>query len=110
MLIKIPASCFDSLADWSSVDDIIDTHPYLTLQQARLACNFHSVNSLDAQASILFNIIDSMVKYSLISYNQVNFIAELAEFRPELKLELIDAVNRISKSKNTEICLELMQL
>lgn len=110
MVIAIPTVYFESLADWTSVYDILEVHPYLTVQQARLAHNFHKVQDVGMKATMLFNIVSSMVEHSKLTNDQFLFIAELVNFDENIRTNLVEAFNRVRKMRGSDILLQLGDL
>lgn len=100
----------DSLADWSSVYDISDVHPYLTVQQARLIHNFHAVSDIGIKAAMLFNVINSMLEYqSHLSDEQILLISELVNYDLHTRQSLCDAFERVRKSRGSDIQLSFAE-
>lgn len=110
MTIVIPAVYFESLTNWSSIYDIMEVHPYLTVQQARLACNFHKVHDVGRKATMLFNIVSSMVKHSKLTNDQYLFIAEFVNFDKNIRTDLVEAFNRVRTIRASDIVLQLGDL
>lgn len=107
MTIVIPKVYFDSLADWTSVYDIMDVYPYLTVQQARLANNFHKVDDVGMKATMLFNMISSMIEHSSLTKDQILFITELVNFNEDIRNDLVEAFNNVRKLRGSDIFLQL---
>lgn len=106
MTIVIPRVYFDSLADWTSVYDIMEIHPYLTVQQARLAYNFHKVDDVGMKATMLFNMISSMIEHSSLTEGQILFITELVNFNEAIRDDLVGAFNNVRKLRGSDIFLQ----
>lgn len=101
----------DSLADWSSVYDILDVHPYLTVQQAKLARNFHAASDIGIKAVMLFNMVESMLEFQPnLSSEQINFISELVNYNLHTRQSLYDAFENVRKSRGSDIQLSFAEM
>lgn len=106
--IIIPDFQFDSLVGWTSVDDIMTIFPFLTPQEATLACRFQRFNSADIKAAVMFNIICSMYENcEELSDDQILFITELLNWNQELKNDIVEFINTLSASQSMNIVIEI---
>lgn len=88
--------------------DILDVHPYLTIQQAKLIHNFHAVSDIGMKAAMLFNVINSMLEYQARLYNeQILLISELVNYDLHTRQSLCDAFECVRKSRGSDIQLIL---
>lgn len=109
MVITIIDFPFDSLANWKDPYDIKEVHPYLTMQECRLASNFHSMTHVEFKANALFGIVKSMVDSGELSEAQILFITELVNWDERIIDDLVAKFNKKAKSEKLDVRLELAE-
>lgn len=108
LVIQIPEFEFDSLINWKDPYDVKMVYPGLTMQECRLASNFHSFNKLDAKASSLLQIVQSMNDSSRLEDEQLLFITELINFNAPIRDTLIRLFNSKAKTHHVDVRLEMV--
>lgn len=97
--IIIPDFYFDSLIDWSDVDDIREIYPEISRHHANLAKEFRSCRNPERKLSLMYNLINSIWLSSNkdLSTEQILFLTELIHSEFDSKLSLIDAINEMAE-------------
>ena len=102
--ITIPDFYFDSLIDWSDVDDIQKLYPEIDSCQAKLAKQFRNCRIPGRKLSLMYNLIDSIWLSSNkdLSKEQILFLTELIHSEFDSKLLLIDAINDMAEEETRD--------
>lgn len=98
---------FDSLADWSNPYDVMSVYPFLTAQQARIACNFHLYNEVVTKAQCLVELAKSMKSDGSFTHSQLLFLTELINFDISIRDSLLKKFNNDAKYHGLGIKLEM---